>query len=221
MKTTVLEEMPALFWQQLTQDDLRQWFVPAVDYTAEIAIIRTKTQFDREMIDRFSNLKLIIRAGSGFDNIAVRYAEQKNIAVCNTPQANAFSAYEHTLAQILALIKNLQLGKKEIQIQRWKSEHPDNWEIADLKVLVVGLGRVGSRVAQALKFLGAEVKAVDPYLTPQQWKNQAVEPIHYIEGLKWCNLLTFHCPLYSDIISYSRFRSICPLNNFINYFFMI
>ncbi len=197
-----MEKMPEKFWQELERLNLTTFFSEKEDIKAEIIIIRTKTQFDSKLIDKFPNLKLIIRAGSGFDNIDVLYAKSKGIEVCNTPEANAYSAYEHTLSMIFALIKNLQFGKQEIKSGKWKDKHPGNWEIPELKILVVGLGRVGTRVAKAMKFLGADVKAVDPELSQEEWQKKDVTPIHYIKGLEWCNLVTYHCPLYSDTFHY-------------------
>ena len=202
MKTYVMEEMPETFWVELKVRNLQDDFSCEENWDAEITIIRTRTKFDRALIDKFSNLKMIIRAGSGYDNIDVDYAQSKNIAVCNTPEANAYSAYEHTLALIFGLIKNLQYGKQEIETGNWKKKHPSNWEIPDLKVLVVGLGRVGTRVAKTLEYLGAKVLAVDPELCENEWQEKGISPIHYIEGLKWCNLVTYHCPLYSDTFHY-------------------
>jgi D-3-phosphoglycerate dehydrogenase len=197
-----MEKMPIRFWQELERLNLTKFFSEIEDREAEIVIIRTKTKFDSKLIDKFPNLRLIIRAGSGFDNIDVLYAKSKNIEVCNTPEANAYSAYEHTLSMIFALIKNLQFGKQEIKLGNWKDKHPSNWEIPELKVLVVGLGRVGTKVANALGFLGAKVKAVDPGLSIEDWQKKGKSPIHYISGLEWCNLVTYHCPLYTDTYHY-------------------
>jgi D-3-phosphoglycerate dehydrogenase len=68
-------------------------------------------------------------------------------------------------------------------------------EISDLKTLLVGVGRIGSKVAGFLKANGAEVRGVDPYLSPSRWAELGIESTSYIQGLHWCNLVTFHCPL--------------------------
>ncbi|MCK4956133.1 MAG: hypothetical protein KAS49_00755 [Candidatus Cloacimonetes bacterium] len=213
MKTYIMEPMPELFWQQIRERNLTEYFTEVDDPNVEIIIIRTKVQFDKALFEKYSKLKMIIRAGSGFDNIDVKEAGNRDVAVCNTPEANAFSAYEHTIAMILALIKNLQTGKKEILANNWKSLHPDNWEIADLRVLVVGLGRVGTRVANVLKYLGAEVRAVDPYLSKKEWEERAISPIHYIEGLKWCNMITYHCPLFEETYHYFNHAVLTEIEN--------
>ena len=214
MKTLVLEPMPELFWHELNRHGWAPFFYSdgnLSDSQVEIIIIRTATHFDASMFERFPRLKLIIRAGSGFDNIAIAEAQKRGVAVCNTPEANAQSAYEHTLSLILALIKRHQQGKAAVINGSWKRQLPSCWEVSDLKVLVVGVGRVGSRVAKALQFLGAQVRGVDPYLSAQQWRQRDVSPIPYIEGVKWANCITFHCPLSNETFHYFGMQTLASL----------
>jgi D-3-phosphoglycerate dehydrogenase len=145
---------------------------------------------------------MIIRAGTGFDNIDVNYAENRNIHVCNTPDANAICAFEHTLSFILSMIKQHRIANENMTLGKWKADLNSNWEMSDLKALIVGVGRVGTRVANALKYFGARVKGVDPYLTDVDWQNKKVTSIIYKEGLKWCNLVSFHCPLNNETKNY-------------------
>lgn len=200
-----MEPMPGYFWQKIKENNWERYFQKDTQVNLEkieIIIIRTKTNFDKEYFQKFPNLKLIIRAGSGFDNIDILEAEKRNVIVCNTPEANAIPAYEHTLSFIFALIKQHQKCKSLVLNEDWNKNFSQNWEISDLKVLVVGVGRVGTRVAKALKFLGTEVKGVDPYLTNLEWNEKDVNKISYNKGLEWCNLLTYHCPLTQETLNY-------------------
>lgn len=206
MYTLVLEEMPDLFWQKIEEKGWRKYFfqpetIPAT-YKIEIVIIRTKTVFNRAMFRKFPALKMIIRAGSGFDNIDILEAEKRNVTVCNTPEANAISAYEHTISFIMALIKQHQTAKQNILKGNWKTGLKNNLELSDLNALIVGVGRVGTRVAKALQYFGAEVKGVDPYLSKIEWQKKDVEFIKYNDGIKWCNLISYHCPLTYETKNY-------------------
>ncbi|HHE38738.1 MAG TPA: hypothetical protein ENL20_09225 [Candidatus Cloacimonetes bacterium] len=205
MKTLILEKMPDLFWEKIVKKKWDSYFITNKNFNKdniEILIIRTQTVVDDKFMENYKNLKLIIRAGSGFDNIDILAAKKRNVVVCTTPEANALSAYEHTISFIFALIKNHQKSKKNILANKWKSGLSFNWEISDLKVLVVGVGRVGTKVAKTLKYLGAEVCGVDPYLSQIQWKDKYIKQVSYIDGLKWCNLLTYHCPLTRETRNY-------------------
>ena len=100
----------------------------------EIVIIRTRTIFNRNLFDKFPKLKLIIRAGSGFDNIDILEAKKRNIEVCNTPEANVTAAAEHTIALILSLIKKLTVANNAIFSGHWKRNLSPNLEISELKI---------------------------------------------------------------------------------------
>ncbi|HNX00246.1 MAG TPA: NAD(P)-dependent oxidoreductase [Candidatus Cloacimonadota bacterium] len=201
MHTLVLEEMPGQFWEELDKRNLRHWFTTEnimFSEEIEIIIIRTQTIFNESYFKRFPNLKLVIRAGTGVDNIDLDSARKYKVKISHTPEANAISAFEHTIAFILSLLKQQYLMKNAVLNKHWKEKLLPNMELSDLRVLVIGVGRVGTRVANLLQQLGAEVLGVDPYLNEQQWKERKVTPTTYATGLKWCNLLTFHCPLTEE-----------------------
>ena len=214
-----MEPMPDLFWQKIKQKGWENFFfqpetIPATR-KIEIVIIRTKTVFDRTMFQKFPALKMIIRAGSGFDNIDILEAEKRNVIVCNTPEANAISAYEHTISFIMALIKQHQIAKQNILRGNWKTGLKNNLELSDLNALIVGVGRVGTRVAKALQYFGARVKGVDPYLSKAEWHKKEVESIKYDDGIKWCNLISYHCPLTDETKNYFNDSTISLLGHHI------
>ncbi|MDA3813244.1 MAG: NAD(P)-dependent oxidoreductase [Candidatus Cloacimonetes bacterium] len=204
MKTLVLESMPDLFWEEIRKKSWNSYFTENKNFNdeIEIIIIRTTTDFKKDRFTEFPNLKMIIRAGSGFDNVDINEAQKRNVIVCNTPEANAISAYEQTLSFILALIKQHQICKNQVLKSNWEKKFMPNWEIDDLKVLIVGVGRVGTRIAHSLQYLGAQVKGVDPYLSISDWKQKNIESLTYKEGIDWCNLLTYHCPLTGETENY-------------------
>lgn len=216
MKTLVMEKMPDLFYEIIAENSWDNYFFEPGEIEnsrVEICIIRTATQFDAGLMDCFPKLKQIIRAGTGYDNINVKEAERRGIVVCHTPEANALAAYEQTVAFIFGLLKHLNLSKPAVLNRTWREGHPANWEISDLKVLIVGVGRVGKQVAKALQFLGAELKGVDPYLDGSIWEELGLESVSYEDGLKWCNLISYHCPLTSDTTDYFNMSTLKFLSN--------
>lgn len=216
MKTLVMEKMPSLFYEIMAENNWKdQFFEPGEieNSRVEICIIRTATQFDAVMMDCFPKLKQIIRAGTGYDNINVKEAERRGIVVCHTPEANALAAYEQTIAFIFGLIKHINISKPAVLNRTWREGHPSNWEISDLKVLIVGVGRVGKQVAKALQFLGAEVKGVDPYLNDSIWSELGLDSVSYEDGLAWCNTISYHCPLTSKTVDYFNASTLKFLQN--------
>ncbi|MEA1972038.1 MAG: NAD(P)-dependent oxidoreductase [Candidatus Cloacimonadota bacterium] len=205
MKTLVIEKMPTLFWKLAKKYEIESCFeYQNYDNKEDIKIIilRTHVFADKKLIDLFPNLVLIIRAGSGFDNIDVNYAISKNIKVCNTPNANVQSAFEHTLGLIFSLIKQYKINENNMKLGFWKKNLQYNLEIADLKLLVVGVGRIGTKVAQTMQNLGAEVRGVDPFLHKSEFDDKNIKSTDYEDGIKWCNMISYHCPLTSKTFNY-------------------
>ncbi len=208
LKTLCMEEMPGLFHIEIEKRGWSKWFTRIEETRLaegenpgwQAIIIRTKTRFDRAMFRRFPDIKLLIRAGTGFDNIELCAAG--NVVVCNAPEANANAAAEHTLSFMLSLIKHLPQARQNVIEGKWRTGLPFNPEIPELKVLLVGVGRVGGRVAKSLRALGAEVRGVDPYLTPSDRTERGIEFTDYYSGLQWCNVLSFHCPLTEETRHY-------------------
>jgi D-3-phosphoglycerate dehydrogenase / 2-oxoglutarate reductase len=216
MHTLVLEKMPKQFWEELEKRGISQWFTSdnlLFSENIEIIIIRTKTIFNESYFKRFPNLKLVIRAGTGVDNIDLESAKKYNVAITHTPNANALSAFEQAISFIFSLIKQQNQMKQAVLSKEWKTAIQPNLEMSDIKALVIGVGRVGTRVAQLLQQLGASVKGVDPYLTDDDWNTKQVESTTYVSGLKWCNLLTFHCPLTEDTKYYFSVPTLKLLSN--------
>ena len=212
MKTIVLEQMPDYFWSQIEQKGVAHYFNKN-DLDSAIAIIRTQTVFDKSLIKKFPKLKMIIRAGSGFDNIDYNFAKSLGILITNTPKANVQSAFEHTISLIFAMLKQHQKGKISIVEGGWKPTLLSNWEFADVKAAVVGVGRIGSLVATFLCKLGATVVGVDPFLTSEQKRRYPFDFVSYRESLDFCNLMTFHTPLYKVTRHYFAKSSIKRLSN--------
>ncbi len=218
--TLVMDAMPDLFWEIVKEKGVSDYFTAenlVFSEDIEIIILRTKSVITESHYKRFPNLKCIIRAGSGYDNIDVDKAEEYKIIVQNTPEANVQSAFEHTIGFLFSLIKNHKQHNQSVLENKWRKGIVSNLEVSDLRVLVVGLGRVGSLVAKFLKTWGAEVKFVDPYIDSEAWREINIDPIDYEEGLDWANVVTYHCPLYKQTQGYFDQHSL----NFINQVFLL
>lgn len=203
MQTLILDEQPDYFWSEVKANKIEDYFsMKLPPDQVEIVIIKTPTTVDQSFIARYPKLKMIIRSGSGYDNIDLKLTRKANIIVCNTPEANTIAAFEHTMAFIFAMIKQHQRSKKNVLQKKWKDELAWNYEINELTVLVVGLGRIGTKVAQALQLFGARVWAVDPYLSQKQWLEKKITRVSYDQGLKCANLISYHCPLTKETKNY-------------------
>jgi D-3-phosphoglycerate dehydrogenase len=210
MQTLIIDKLSPYFDALLKERGLDKYFTEdtCLSQEAEIIIIKTFTTVDETFLRSYPGLKLIIRAGTGYDNIDLAAAKKRNIIVCNTPEANALSAAEHTVSLIFALLKQHQSSKENIRAGKWKEGLKTNWEIGELKALVVGVGRIGSRVARFLQEFGAEVQGVDPYLSPREWVERGIRSVDYKNGLRWCNLITFHTPFNRETTGYFSLKTL-------------
>ena len=193
----------------------RNLFVEEVeDFTGVSAVIvKTLTRVDNTFLAKYPKVKLVIRAGSGYDNIDLEAAINRGITVCNTPEANALSAAEHTISLIFSLIKRLQGGKENLVKKKWKENLEMNFEAGDLKLLVIGVGRIGTRVARTMQTLGATVKGVDPYLSDEVWAEKRILSTTFLEGVSWCNMMSFHCPLNTETYGYFNQKTLSMLRS--------
>ena len=103
------------------------------------------------------------RAGVGVDNIDVEACSRRGIVVANAPYGNVVSAAEHTLAMLLALVRRIPEAHARLKRLEWNRGIYGS-ELARKTVGVVGLGKVGSRVAARLRGFETTVLAYDPYI---------------------------------------------------------
>lgn len=165
-------------------------------------IVRSGTQVTREVLDRATNLKVIGRAGIGVDNIDVEEATRRGIIVCNAPQSNIVSAAEHTIALLLAVLRNIPQAHHALKHEhRWERSQYTGVEFTDKTLGVIGLGRVGSIVASKCRGMGMKVIGFDPYVTAERFTQLGVEKIEDLhELLKKSDFITVHLPKTRETI---------------------
>ncbi|KAF2957261.1 hypothetical protein AS159_09550 [Thermotoga sp. Ku-13t] len=183
-------------------------------------IVRT-APFTAEIIRSAPKLKVIARHGVGVDNIDVEEASRHGIYVVNTPNANALSVAEATVAFILALAKKL----KEMDAATRKGEFKirDLFSTMDVdgKILgIIGLGRIGSLVAKKCQAaFSMKVLAFDPYIDPARASELGVELVSLERLLKESDFVTIHVPLTPEtkaMIGEAQLRLMKPTAYIIN-----
>src|SRR5579884_2304484 len=116
---------------------------------ADAVIASARIQYNAALMRRASRLRVICRTGIGYDNIAVADATGHGIAVCNVPDGPSISTAEHAFALLLALAKNLVPASAVLR-QPARADYFSMFtgaELAGLQLGLVGLGRIGRRVA--------------------------------------------------------------------------
>ncbi|MCK5202037.1 MAG: hydroxyacid dehydrogenase [Spirochaetales bacterium] len=153
---------------------------------AEVVLIRSKTQCDREYIDKADNLKLIIRGGVGIDNIDKEYAESKGIVVRNTPKASSIAVAELAFAHMISVPNRIVEGHISMVDGKWIKKELKRTELYGKTLCLIGLGNISKEVAKRAAAFGMEVLAFDKYVESsdiadvKKTLEEAVEHADYI-----------------------------------------
>jgi D-3-phosphoglycerate dehydrogenase / 2-oxoglutarate reductase len=129
------------------------------DYDA--LVVRSRTKVDREVIDRAAHLKLVVRPGTGLDNIDIEYAKLKGVEVVNSPESLVEAVAEHVILLMLALSRHLVAADMGVKAGRWEKNALVGKELKGKVLGIVGLGRIGRRIAEVGKILGMSVLVYD------------------------------------------------------------
>lgn len=169
-----------------SDDDLR---------SCNALVIRVRTKVDKAYLDRAPNLKFIVTATSGFDHIDVEEALSRGIKVAFAPEGNVYSASELTWALLLACARKIPAASKMLDKGEWDRERVRGFELYGKTLGIVGLGRIGSRVARIAKAFGMETLAFDPYVEESKFNEFGCERIGMKELLRSSDFVSLHVPL--------------------------
>jgi D-3-phosphoglycerate dehydrogenase len=162
---------------------------------AEVLIVRGGYRVTAQLLDAAPRLKAIGRSGVGVDNVDLEAATRRGIPVVITPEAGAQAVAEGALALILALAKQLTTLDRAVRDGRWSVRDEVELKDVDGSTLgIVGLGRIGRRLATLAEALGARVLAHDPYVVD----TEGVELVELETLFGESEFISLHAPLTPD-----------------------
>lgn len=169
----------------------------------EVAFIRLKFYFGKEVLSKLPKLKYILTATTGLDHIDVDYFEKHGGKVISLKGEYSFlqsipSTAEHTWALILALLKKLPQSFQSVQAGNWNRNLFKGNNLKNKKIGILGLGRVGKQVAKFAQAFDMEVAFYD-IATIESEHLQFKTPQ---ELFKWADILTIHIPLNESNIQF-------------------
>jgi len=164
-------------------------------------IIRSETKVASTVLAAAKNLKVVARAGVGVDNVDVDAATQHGIIVVNSPSGNIVAAAEHTIALLMAVARNVPGGDRSLRNGRWERSKLVGTEVGGKTLGIIGLGKVGLKVARMAVGLGMKVVALDPYASPEIAASASVSLVETLqELLPKADFLTIHTPLIASTL---------------------
>jgi D-3-phosphoglycerate dehydrogenase len=146
---------------------------------ADALIVRSAVMADDALLEKAPRLRVIGRAGVGVDNIEMPSATRRGIVVMNTPGANAVAVAELTIGLMLSLARHVARADRTTRAGKWEKKSLQGTELNGKTLGLIGLGRIGTEVAQRAHALGMKVVATDPYVSPERARelNVALCPI--------------------------------------------
>lgn len=141
---------------------------------AHALIVRSDTSVDATLLERAANLKVVVRAGVGVDNIDLEACTARKIVVMNTPEANTISTAEHTIGLMLALARHIPQSDRSLREGRWERNKFVGMQLSGKTLGIIGFGRVGHAVAERAKALGMNVIAFDPFVPERLARRMAM-----------------------------------------------
>lgn len=158
-------------------------------------IVRSATKVKDDVLKSAVNLKVAGRAGNGVDNIDVDECTKRGITVVNTPEGNTMAAAEMSMALIYAVFRNVAQAYHAAKNKDFRRNKFVGEELDGKTAGVIGLGKIGSIVAQKLKGVGMNVVGYDPYVSDERAAQLGVTRMETLDELfKVADLITIHIP---------------------------
>ena len=161
---------------------------------ANAVLIRSATKMDEEAIAAAPKLKVIARAGVGLDNVDIKAATNAGVMVVNAPTSNVISAAELAIGQLMALSRHIPDANASLKNGEWKRSKYTGVELYEKTIGVIGLGRIGTLVAQRLAGFGVTLIGYDPYVTQARADQIGVELVGMDQMMKRADYITIHIP---------------------------
>lgn len=158
-------------------------------------VVRSRSKVTQEVIKSGRQLKVIGRAGVGVDNIDLKAAISRGITVVNSPMAATNAVAEHTLALMLALARQIPRADASMKQQKWEKNAFMGSELNGKTLGLVGMGRIGTRVALLAQAFGMVVKAYDPFVSEDDIRKRGVIPESFLQVLASADYVSLHLPL--------------------------
>lgn len=162
-----------------------------------VGIIAGTELYSAATLDCFSRLQTISRCGAGLDTIDLVHAEAKGISVLSTPFGPTQAAAELTLGLIMSLIRHIPRTDREIREGQWRKRM--GFLVGELTFGILGLGRIGKRLAEMLRCLGARVVGYDKQPDLAWCQSQGVDFLPWDQVIHSADVLSLHLPHDPDL----------------------
>ncbi len=161
----------------------------------DVLIVRAQTPVDKEMIDLGKKLKIIAMGGIGLNHIDVEYAKSKNIDIYNVPAGSTEAVAELAIGTILTVLRRIPEANAFVKKGNWDKTIYIGNEVKGKTVGILALGKIGFRVGEVMKALGADIITYDPYVKQEIADKLDAKIMDLDEVMKTADIISIHTPL--------------------------
>ncbi len=182
-------------------DEPKDKLVKEIIVDADVIITRSSTDVDEFLLTHAKELKAIVRAGVGVDNVDIDGCSKKGIVVMNVPTANTIAAVELTMTHMLSCVRQFPYAHNNLKLDRvWRRQDWYGTELKDKKLGIIGFGNIGSRVGIRAKAFEMDVVTYDPYIDPTKATNLDIKYTTNFSDILDCDIITIHTPKTEETI---------------------
>jgi D-3-phosphoglycerate dehydrogenase len=168
---------------------------------AQAIIAGSRVRYDGALMDQAPGLRVIARSGIGIDNLSLPDATARGVVVCNAPDGPTISTAEHAIALLMAATKFLKRNENSLRDGRKHDFFGENQglELAGQQLGLVGMGRIGSRVARVARAMDMNVVVYDPFISAERAAELGVTLVPTLEALlSTSDVVSLHSPATSE-----------------------
>jgi D-3-phosphoglycerate dehydrogenase len=158
-------------------------------------LVRGGTKVTADVLRATTTVRVVVRAGTGLDNVDAKAAREKGIAVYNTPNANSISVAELVFGLLIAFERHVVGAATELRQGRWEKTRFAGHEIAGRRMGLVGFGRIAREVALRARAFQMEVWAYDPLIARWPVDFAWVKQVELRELVVASDVVSLHVPL--------------------------
>lgn len=193
------------------QDDYYADYFPKISYEEligiiekyEILIISTRIPINSKILEKAHNLKFIIRMGVGIDHVDLSYCKSKGIKLANTPNSNISPVAELVFGQILRAYRNLEEAHSAVANNKFREGLKHGSELKNKTIGIIGVGRIGGRIAKIAKAFEITTLGYDPYLSEDERSKKDIDiwKDNLQDILENTDIVTLHVPLTCETLN--------------------
>ena len=148
-----------------------------------------------DFVKRFPNLLAVSTYGAGYDCVDVDACTRAGIAVMCQAGANRDSVAEHTMGLILSIVHRIGESDRRMRVERLtRREDVMGREAKGMRLGLVGIGNIGTRVAGLARAFGIDVIATDPFVEPDEIRQRGARPMALEDLIAHADIVSIHCP---------------------------